>query len=123
MNIFVNEFDITIQSNIIKKIFFSLSFSLSREFHKNETIYKALKLKNVVNIEEVLEHLDDYQIQQKVNKFKSKIKVRTDKLELLTPDAKAKLKALADSSLNDINFDKYTQLVSFFLPSPPLPQF
>ena len=68
-------------------------------------------MKNVVNIEEVLEHLDDYQIQQKVNQFKSKIKVRTDKLELLTPDAKAKLKALADSSLNDINFDKYTQLV------------
>ncbi|EEB12500.1 prominin, putative [Pediculus humanus corporis] len=76
---------------------------------------KLSELKNVVNIEEVLEHLDEYQIQQKVNQFKSKIKVRTDKLELLTPDAKAKLKALADSSLNDINFDKYTQLLSYEL--------
>lgn len=83
-----------------------------RSFHKNETIYNAFKLKNVVDIDQVKDYIKDFEIQQKISQFKNKIKVRTDKLELLTPDAKAKLKDLAESPLNDINFDKYAQLVS-----------
>lgn len=86
-------------------------------FHKNETIYKALKLKNLVDIDSVtksiMDLLNDLKNLPRPNQFTNNIKLRTDQLELLTPDARAKLRELADSPLNDINFDKYTQLVSF----------
>ncbi|KAK6623813.1 hypothetical protein RUM44_010669 [Polyplax serrata] len=85
-------------------------------FHKNETIYKALKLKNLVDIDSVtksiMDLLNDLKNLPRPNQFTNNIKLRTDQLELLTPDARAKLRELADSPLNDINFDKYTQLLN-----------
>lgn len=83
-----------------------------RSCHQNRSIYETLKLVNIVDIDEVLEYKKRYQVDEQVNRLKNKINVRTDKLELLTTDAKEKLRNLANSPLNDIQFEKYTELVS-----------
>lgn len=89
-----------------------------RSCHQNKSIYETLKLVNVFNIDEVLNYSERNQLQNQVDQFKRKINVRTDKLELLSPDAKDKLRNLANSPLNDIQFDKYTELVSIsFFPN------
>lgn len=67
-----------------------------------------------MNIDDVLNSIQKNQLDTQIEEFKSRINVRTDRLELLTPDAKDKLRSLANSPLNDIQFDRYTELVSKF---------
>jgi len=67
-----------------------------------------------MNIDEVLNYKTRYQVADQVRKFKERIVVRTDRVQLLSPDARRRLRELANSPVNDIQFNRYTDQVLIF---------
>ncbi|KAL0278786.1 UNVERIFIED_CONTAM: hypothetical protein PYX00_000496 [Menopon gallinae] len=82
------------------------------ECHRNESIYKTLKLDIFYDIDKLQEELDKNNFEDQIKRLRNRFNVRTDDVVLLDPEAKVKLINLARSPLNDIQFDKYAELLS-----------
>ncbi|XP_014215519.1 prominin-like protein isoform X2 [Copidosoma floridanum] len=76
--------------------------------HKNETIYKVLKLQYIIDVDTLRSYTDRYDINKTIQKLEEKISL-SGTYEIISKEAKMKLNALADSGLSDISFDQYTE--------------
>lgn len=86
----------------------------SSSCHKNQSVYVTLKLNNLYDIDELKKEFERSNFEDQIRNFKSRFNVRTNDVVLLDPEAKVKLINLAKSPLNDIQFDKYAELVSLW---------
>uniref|UniRef100_A0ABD2W8M8 Prominin-like protein n=1 Tax=Trichogramma kaykai TaxID=54128 RepID=A0ABD2W8M8_9HYME len=75
--------------------------------HKNETIYKVLKLQYIVDVESLRGFIDRYDINQTIHQLEQKISLSHD-YRIISEAAREKLNALAQSGLSDIKFYQFT---------------
>lgn len=86
---------------------FNLEFSYS-SCHKNETIYKVLKLQYIMDVNSLRDYIDRYDINQTIRQLEQKINLSHD-YKIISQSAREKLGALAQSGLSDIKFYQYTE--------------
>ncbi|XP_059472702.1 prominin-like protein isoform X2 [Neocloeon triangulifer] len=78
--------------------------------HRNESMYQVLNLEAVVNVSQVSQFQVQYGIVDEMAELQKQIKLSND-VTILTADAKVRLLDLASSSLSDIDFTAYNDLV------------
>ncbi|XP_058796560.1 prominin-like protein isoform X2 [Phymastichus coffea] len=75
--------------------------------HKNESIYKVLKLQYIVNVESLRGYIDQYQINDTIHQLENRISL-SHNYKIISESAREKLTALAESGLSAIKFDQFT---------------
>jgi prominin 1 len=78
--------------------------------HRNESMYAVLNLEAVVNVSQVSQYQVKYGITEEMRELQKQIKLSND-VTILTEDAKVRLLELASSSLSDIDFTAYNDVV------------
>lgn len=91
-------------------MFFSLYFT--RACHANETLYKVLKLENLIDLNSLHNYAERYDINNTIQQLRKKINL-TPNVVILSERAKVKLNDLAQSGLSEINFFQYTELLAY----------
>ncbi|XP_065338123.1 prominin-like protein isoform X3 [Cloeon dipterum] len=76
--------------------------------HRNESIYKVLSLEAMMNVSQVSQF--KFGIADEMAEMQKQIKISND-VTILTDEAKTRLLELASSSLSDLNFTSYIDLV------------
>ncbi|XP_011499437.1 PREDICTED: prominin-like protein isoform X1 [Ceratosolen solmsi marchali] len=76
--------------------------------HKNETIYRVLKLQYIIDVDSLRGYIDRYDINQTIHQLEQKISLSHD-YKIISEAAREKLNALAQSGLSDIKFYQYTE--------------
>merc|ERR1719483_388858 len=81
--------------------------------HANNTLYDILGLEHVYNISDLNNWRQNFRIGQLVEKLQSEIQLESQlsNIELLTPQTRLELEELARSSLSDINFSRFTDII------------
>lgn len=82
---------------------------------KNQSIYNVFKLKSVFDLEKVDDYIEQYSIEEELNKLAENIDVNFDNIEILSEEAKVKLDKLAESGIDNIEFDKFTGVVCYLI--------
>ncbi|CAO1328869.1 unnamed protein product, partial [Diamesa tonsa] len=75
--------------------------------HSNESIFEVLRLDSHVNISEIVEFPKQYGIDAKLNELVDNVAVNS-KIRILTNEARAEIRELSKSALNDFAAYKYT---------------
>ncbi|KAJ8664265.1 hypothetical protein QAD02_005927, partial [Eretmocerus hayati] len=75
--------------------------------HKNESIYKVLKLWYIIDVDSLRGYIDRYDINQTIHQLEQKISLSHD-YKIISQSARDKLDSLAQSGLSDIKFWQYT---------------
>lgn len=78
--------------------------------HRNESMYAVLNLEAVVNVSQVSQYQVKYGITEEMRELQKQIKLSND-VTILTEDAKVRLLELASSTLSDIDFTGYNDVV------------
>lgn len=79
--------------------------------HKNQSIYNVFKLKTVFDISKVDGYLKDFDIETQLDDLANSVNFDFTDFNILNPDTIEDLRNLADSGLDNINFDKFTDIV------------
>ena len=80
--------------------------------HRNETMYKILRMDSIYNVEELRDWKTTYNVGSYLSNLKNKI--RSDdinNIQILSPQAQRNLEELAQSQISDLNFTQYTHLI------------
>lgn len=89
--------------------------------HRNETLYKVLKLENVIDLNSLRDYAERYNINDTIKKLRAKINLDPG-VVILSQSARRKLKDLAESGLDDINFNPFTELMEYNITNTNLEQ-
>ncbi|RZF46662.1 hypothetical protein LSTR_LSTR002525 [Laodelphax striatellus] len=95
--------------------------SVIKSCHQNASIYKVLMLEQLVDISQVTNYASHYNISERINELIRNIRL-DQKVNILTPNAVRQLHRLANSSLNNIDLQKYTNVLSEKITSIDLQQ-
>lgn len=74
--------------------------------HSNQTLYKVLKLENLMDLNTLRTYIDGFKIKETINELQKKIRVSSN-VTIFPDKAKMKLENLKDSGLGEIKFDQY----------------
>ncbi|XP_076234166.1 prominin-like protein isoform X2 [Calliopsis andreniformis] len=88
----------------------NMSYILSH-CHLNESLYKVLKLENLLNETTLREYVGRYDINNTIQQLRRKINLSPG-VVILTDSAKSKLNDLAQSGLSDIKFYQYAEILA-----------
>ncbi len=81
--------------------------------HRNRTIYEILGVEHVYDVTELKNWRRNYGISSFIENLKKKIRLDDLRnIQILSPEAEAELRELADSQISDLNFSQYTRLLS-----------
>ncbi|KAK9710591.1 Prominin [Popillia japonica] len=78
--------------------------------HRNRSAYHVFRLQNKIELDNVRNYIEEFDIQSALDELQENIKVPVG-VEILSPEAKAKLTELADSNISNINFDRFTTVL------------
>nr|XP_012152652.1 PREDICTED: prominin-like protein isoform X3 [Megachile rotundata] len=79
--------------------------------HRNESLYKVLKLNNLFDVDTLREYTGRYDINNTIQQLRRKISLSPG-VVILTDSAKSKLNDLAQSGLSDIKFYQYAEILA-----------
>ncbi|XP_001122309.4 prominin-like protein isoform X5 [Apis mellifera] len=79
--------------------------------HRNETLYKVLKLNYLFDVNTLREYTGRYDINNTIQQLRRKISLSPG-VVILTESAKSKLNDLAQSGLSDIKFYQYVEILA-----------
>ncbi|CAL7934952.1 unnamed protein product [Xylocopa violacea] len=79
--------------------------------HRNESLYKVLKLYYAFNVEQLRNHSGRFEINNTIQELRRQISLSPD-VVILTNSAKSKLQSLAQSGLSDIKFYQYVDILA-----------
>jgi len=81
--------------------------------HNNNTLYNILRLEHVYNISDLHNWRQNFRIGKLVEKLQSEIQLESQlaNIELLTPQTRRELEDLARSSLSNIDFSRFTDII------------
>lgn len=80
--------------------------------HKNHSIYNVFNLTSVFDINKVDDYLEEYSIQDKLNELAGTIDVNLSGIKILDQEAKDRLMELGASGIDNIEFYRFTNVVS-----------
>lgn len=83
--------------------------------HKNQSIYNVFNLKSIFDLDKVDDYLEEYSIQDKLNELANTIDVNLSGIEILDQTAKDRLTELGASGIGNIEFHRFTNVVSYLL--------
>ncbi|XP_015513238.1 prominin-like protein isoform X2 [Neodiprion pinetum] len=78
--------------------------------HANETLYKVLKLENLIDLTSLHTYTERYDINNTIQQLRKKINLSPG-VVILSDSARSKLNDLAQSGLSEIMFSRYTDLL------------
>lgn len=92
------------------QLYSDLSWTI-KKCHANKTAYVALNLEKKMHVNDFAKLLDDYNISSKIRDFKKNIHI-TPNVKIISEDTVRELKKLKESGIADINFHRFTEVVS-----------
>ncbi len=85
---------------------------LIADCHRNLTIYEILRVEDVYDVTELRRWREQYGIGDFIANLKRKIRLEDLRsIQILSPEAEAELRELAESQISDLNFSQYTKLL------------
>lgn len=108
----IENFQLTrsIHPNLFSFLFFFF-ITHHRNCHRNETLYKVLKLNYLFDVNTLREYTGRYDINNTIQQLRRKISLSPG-VVILTESAKSKLNDLAQSGLSDIKFYQYVEILA-----------
>lgn len=82
--------------------------------HRNMSLFQVLKMERLIDLNQILEYPNSFEIDKHIDNLVSKIKLEGE-IVILTPEAEKQLIRLSRSPLSSINFPAYTHVVSLKL--------
>ena len=75
--------------------------------HRNGSVYEVLKVQYIIDLDSLKGYIDRFQINQTIQQLEQKINLSRS-YKIISEGAIGKLNGLAESGLDSINFDQYT---------------